>query len=331
MISNRCNSLRSHRKFSALVMVLILAGCATATDLEVDLSQDFPSPLVVPAPVHMGIYLSPEFEQYVFEEFEKIPQKSTAKKSKKKKPKKQKKAAPTSGSNAGEEEKQSQASAEEASNAELEGEETKGPERADEAEVSEEAGNVHKPTADQKAQAKEDTETVEQAEKEQLKPTTQKRLKMRVALGDAQARMIRSVLPPVFENATLLDSLTIEARPAGMDLYVVPEIKRLQYTTPKSTRTKVYEIWLQYDFVIYDRNDDVVTRWNLPCYGKTPSAMMKSQKDALQAATQMALRDCGAAFSTGFSVHPAVQRWMQGEEQRQQRVLGRAEASDYPE
>ncbi len=273
-------------------MVIILAGCATATDLEVDLSQDFPSPLVVPAPVHMGIYISTEFEQYVFQEFENIPQKPATKKSKKKKSKKEKTAAKTSESKPAGEEKQSQANAEQVSSTEPESEKTNAP---------------------------------EPVEKEQSKPAPQQQLKMRVALGDAQARMIRSVLPSVFENATLLDSLTMEARPAGMDLYVVPEIKRLQYTTPKSTRTKVYEIWLQYDFVIYDRNDDVVTRWNLPCYGKTPSAMMKSQKDALQAATQMALRDCGAAFSTGFSVHPAVQRWMQGEEQRRQSVLGRAE------
>lgn len=292
MILSRCNSLRSYRKCSVLVMVIILAGCATATDLEVDLSQDFPSPLVVPAPVHMGIYISTEFEQYVFQEFENIPQKPATKKSKKKKSKKEKTAAKTSESKPAGEEKQSQANAEQVSSTEPESEKTNAP---------------------------------EPVEKEQSKPAPQQQLKMRVALGDAQARMIRSVLPSVFENATLLDSLTMEARPAGMDLYVVPEIKRLQYTTPKSTRTKVYEIWLQYDFVIYDRNDDVVTRWNLPCYGKTPSAMMKSQKDALQAATQMALRDCGAAFSTGFSVHPAVQRWMQGEEQRRQSVLGRAE------
>lgn len=292
MILSRCNSLRSYRKCSVLVMVIILAGCATATDLEVDLSQDFPSPLVVPAPVHMGIYISTEFEQYVFQEFENIPQKTATRKSKKKKSKKEKTATKTSESKPADEEKQSQASAEQVSNTEPESEKTKSP---------------------------------EPVEKEQSKPAPQQRLKMRVALGDAQARMIRSVLPSVFENATLLDSLNMEARPAGMDLYVVPEIKRLQYTTPKSTRTKVYEIWLQYDFVIYDRNDDVVTRWNLPCYGKTPSAMMTSQKDALQAATQMALRDCGAAFSTGFSVHPAVQRWMQGEEQRRQSVLERAE------
>ncbi|MEM8498804.1 MAG: hypothetical protein AAF542_12330 [Pseudomonadota bacterium] len=326
MILNRSNSLRAHRKCSVLAMVLVLVGCATATDLEVDVSQDFPSPLVVPAPVHMGIYISSEFEQYVFEEFENIPQKKAAKKSKKKKPKEEKTAVPSSGTASAEEEKQPQAIAEQGSKTELEGEGSNGAEHVDAAKESPEAGKVDEPTAEQKERASENTDSVEKEVKKQSKPTIQRRLKMRVALGDAQARMIRSVLPPVFESATLLDSLAIESRPAGMDLYVVPEIKRLQYTTPKSTRTKVYEIWLQYDFVIYDRNDDVVTRWNLPCYGKTPSAMMKSQKDALQSATQMALRDCGAAFSTGFSVHPAVQRWMQGEEQRQQRVLGRTES-----
>lgn len=319
MILEQRNSPTSHHSFSALMLVLILAGCASTTDLEVDLSQEFPSPLVVPAPVHMGIYVPQEFEQYVFQEFENIPQKPA--KSKKKKPKKKQATKQKSDKQTTAGEQQSQASAEQASSLEQEAKETDGAEVADKSTAG----------TEQDAQAKEKTAATEQEEKEKSKPKVQQRLKMRVALGDAQARMIRSVLPPVFENATLLDSLAVESRPSTMDLYVVPEIKRLQYTTPKSTRTKVYEIWLQYDFVIYDRNDDVVTRWNLPCYGKTPSVMMKSQKDALQAATQMALRDCGAAFSTGFNVHPAVQRWMQGEEQRKQRTLGRVEANEYAE
>ncbi|MFK7733435.1 MAG: hypothetical protein AB8B48_17580 [Pseudomonadales bacterium] len=305
---NVANSLASRRRLRALMMVVVLGGCATATDLEVDVSQDFPSPLVVPAPVHMGIYVSNEFEQYVFQEFEKIPRKPAKQKSKKQKAVKQKPA----------EQKQSKASTAPSNDAEKNSEETEESSGASTTETTAAAGEGSVATA-------ENTVTAKEPSKEVSKPKVEQRLKMRVALGEAQSRMVRSVLPPVFESATLLESLSVDARPNGMDLYVVPEIKRLQYTTPKSTRTKVYEIWLQYDFVIYDRNDDVVTRWNVPCYGKTPSAMMKSQKGALQAATQMALRDCGAAFATGFSVHPAVERWMKADELRQQGSKGRAE------
>lgn len=318
MILKDRNSLTPAKGLPALMMVVILAGCATATDLEVDLSQEFPSPLVVKAPVHVGIYVPVEFQQYVFQEFEKIPQKPARQKSKKQKSKKQKPKKQQAAK-----QKQTQASAEQGSDAEQNNSE------ADQSEVaaSSQAGKQDNATAeaDKKLDAEDNSVNSEEEKKPVSKPEIERRLKMRVALGEAQTRMVRSVLPPVFESATFLDSLANESRPAGMDLYLVPEIKRLQYTTPKSTRTKVYEIWLQYDFVIYDRNDDVVTRWNVPCYGKTPSAMMKSQKDALQAATQMALRDCGAAFSTGFSAHPAVQRWMKAEEQRQQNAMGRAE------
>ncbi len=319
MILNPDNSPSSRSGRAALILMFILAGCATGTDLQVDISKDFPSPLVVPAPVHMGIFVPAVFEQYVFEEFEKIPQKPAKKKSKKQKPKKQKQKQKPA------EDADSQASG---ANAEQEDKVAGGSEVAGKGEASAKQGKEDSVTSEpeQEVQSEENTSTADEVEKAAPKPRVQQRLKMRVALGEAQARMVRAVLPPVFERATMLESLAVEARPSGMDLYVVPEIKRLQYTTPKSTRTKVYEIWLQYDFVIYDRNDDVVTRWNLPCYGKTPSQMMKSQKDALHAATQMALRDCGAAFSTGFSVHPAVQRWMQAEEKRQQRAMQRTES-----
>lgn len=327
MIVNTSNSLKLRPIVAAMMLFMLLAGCASTTDLEVDLSQNFPSPLVVPSPVHMGIYISPEFEQYVFQEFENIPQKQKKQKRRKQKAKEQKSKEQSSDKPTADQEKQGQAGADtpgdtsgHANKATATGEieDGKG--------LSDGPGSAENVAADTDDKAGTQSDRKAQTSKQVAKPDKQQRLKMRVALGDAQARMVRAVLPPVFEKATLLESLATDGRPAGMDLYVVPEVKRLQYTTPKSTRTKVYEIWLQYDFVIYDRNDDVVTRWNLPCYGKTPSAMMTSQKEALQAATQIALRDCGAAFSTGFSVHPAVQRWLKAEEQRQQQAAGRAES-----
>lgn len=142
------------------------------------------------------------------------------------------------------------------------------------------------------------------------------KLKFKVELGGAQTRMVETVIPPVFSEWTMLTSLDRAAMPAGMDLYVVPNISKLQYTTPSSSRAQVYEIWLQYDFTIYDRNGDVITKWVVPSYGKTPTAFMKSKSEALNAATQMALRDCGAAFATGFKTQPSVSRWLQGREAR---------------
>jgi len=48
---------------------------------------------------------------------------------------------------------------------------------------------------------------------------------------------------------------------------------------------------------------------------------MKSKARALNAATHMALRDCGAAFATGFRKQPAVERWLQGREIRNNQAL----------
>ncbi len=311
-----------------LILAGLLTGCASSTNLEVDVSQEFPTPLVVPSPVHMGIYISPEFEQYVYQEFENVPVKQKKKKKNKPKKKEAKKETPA------------QAAEQQEGDEEADGGKQEIAEKGSDAESSAKQTSANEPasvdsgtnpenaeaTAARSAQSTQQEQAADNSEDAgDAKNKRKQRLKMRVALGEAQARMVRRVLPPVFQQASLLDSLEPENRPGDMDLYVVPEIKRLQYTTPRSTRTKVYEIWLQYDFVIYDNNDDVVTRWNLPCYGKTPSAMMTSQADALQAATQMALRDCGAAFSTGFSALPAVERWLQAREQRQRRAAQKVE------
>ncbi|MFK8020703.1 MAG: hypothetical protein AB8B86_13090 [Pseudomonadales bacterium] len=318
-----------------VVATLALAACATSTEVDVKGTQEFPVPLVVRADLHMGIYVPEEFESYVYEDYEKVKKKKSrseiraAKKIAKKKAEDQKKA--------------EQKKAEEKNAEQKETEQDKVNKKAEpsndddsDAEQEKAAPVLSLASADSDAQLQTDAEeqaatgkntananestgsgagssvasSASAAAKDEL------RLKFRISLGEAQAKMVRTVFPGVFRQTTMLESLAPENLPDDIDFYLVPSITKVQYTTPKTTRLNVYEIWLQYTFTIYDRRGDVITRWRVPSYGKTPTAFMKSKENALQTATQMALRDCGAAFSTGFRTQPAIARWLQAREKK---------------
>jgi len=315
---------------------LVLAACATSTEVDVKGTQEFPVPLVVRADLHMGIYIPEEFESYVYEDYEKVKKKKSrseikaAKKKAKKKAEDQKKA---------EQQKADQKKAERDEGAEKTETETEA-EASDDGDsntVQEQATPAtFLASAASDAQLQTDIEDKPASEKTTdgakkasgSRPATaapsatsatakdEMRLKFRISLGEAQSKMVRTVFPGVFRETTILKSLAPVDLPNDIDFYLVPSITKVQYTTPKTTRLNVYEVWLQYTFTIYDRHGDVITRWRVPSYGKTPTAFMKSKENALQTATQMALRDCGAAFSTGFRTQPAIARWLQAREKK---------------
>ena len=52
-------------------------------------------------------------------------------------------------------------------------------------------------------------------------------------------------------------------------------------------------------------------------YGKTPTAFMQSDSDAVNLAAVMALRDAGAHFITSFVRVPGVMSWLENPEESQ--------------
>jgi hypothetical protein len=46
-------------------------------------------------------------------------------------------------------------------------------------------------------------------------------------------------------------------------------------------------------------------------YGKTPTALLQSDQEAVNLAAVIALRDAGANFATNFTRLPAIQAWLQ--------------------
>lgn len=145
----------------------------------------------------------------------------------------------------------------------------------------------------------------------------------RVSTGVAQVEFWSTLLPAAFGNVIFIDSQEDLAN-YELDAVLLPTIVDVQYAIPLYTNIKVYEIWMRYRLQLIDpaelaalesleiAADDIqaFADWTLSAYGKTPTAFMQSDIDAVNLAAVMALRDAGANFITSFARVPSVNGWL---------------------
>jgi len=147
-----------------------------------------------------------------------------------------------------------------------------------------------------------------------------------VKTGDAQVEFWDTLLGGMFTNIVHIDSHdALHAVEQDIDAVIIPYVEDLQYTIPLHTNVKVYEIWMKYRFrlvttdaihehsdgeLTYDPNQSIAD-WTLSAYGKTPTAFLQSDEEAVNLAAVVALRDAGANFATSFHRVPAVIEWLE--------------------
>lgn len=131
--------------------------------------------------------------------------------------------------------------------------------------------------------------------------STQGRRKITVNLGAAQTELFQTMFSHMFIPANDLAGLKI-----------TPAIEDFQYAIPRETRAEIYEIWLKYRVTVSAADDDnnVIADWLITGYGKTPTAFLKSQQQAIDSAAGVALRDIGSQLSIGFKRQPDIQAWL---------------------
>ena len=114
------------------------------------------------------------------------------------------------------------------------------------------------------------------------------------------------------------------AEASDLDAVLIPNVEAIQYSIPLHTNIKVYEIWMRYRFKLLRPGEVVVTEqetisfnqsqafaeWTLAAYGKTPTAFMQADTDAVNLAAVMALRDAGANFALSFPRVPTISGWL---------------------
>ncbi|MFC6922842.1 hypothetical protein [Microbulbifer taiwanensis] len=124
--------------------------------------------------------------------------------------------------------------------------------------------------------------------------------------GRAQKNLFETVLGSMFTETISLSQYP-QNLPKNVELVIVPEVRELQFTMPRETRVNIFEVWIKYDMHAYDQKGESVANWVITAYGKTPTAFLKSQEDALAQAINIALRDAGATLYTGFERVPELQ------------------------
>ena len=135
-----------------------------------------------------------------------------------------------------------------------------------------------------------------------------------VKTGQAQILMWNSLLAGVFDEVVHLKSAPVPGQSIpGVDGILVPHVSQLQYTIPKHTQVKVYEIWMLYRFELLTPDAQPVAEWDMSSYGKTPTAFLQSDQEAVNLAAVMALRDAGANFATTFTRIAPIQAWLQAQ------------------
>ncbi|HEY0961833.1 MAG TPA: hypothetical protein VGE69_05700 [Pseudomonadales bacterium] len=126
--------------------------------------------------------------------------------------------------------------------------------------------------------------------------------------GETQIELFNTVLPALFENVVMLDSL--ENRSPELDAVFVPAIEEFQLGLPQKTKLKVYEVWVKYNMRLEEPEGEYIADWVMTAYGKSPTESFQSVDAGVQDATVVALRDLAASFTLGFSGIPEVNEWL---------------------
>jgi hypothetical protein len=132
-----------------------------------------------------------------------------------------------------------------------------------------------------------------------------------VNTGQAQVQMWDTLLAGMFTKLVHLNAKPGPGQSSkGLDAVLIPHVAELQYTIPSHTSIKVYEIWMRYTFELVTANGQPIAEWSMTSYGKTPTAFLQSDQEAVNLAAVMALRDAGANFATQFTRVPGLQAWL---------------------
>lgn len=128
--------------------------------------------------------------------------------------------------------------------------------------------------------------------------------------GESQVELFNTVLPALFENVVMLDSLDDLPADNQLDAVFVPAIEEFQLGLPEKTKLKVYEIWVKYNMRLTQTNGDYIADWVMTAYGKSPTESFQSVDAGVQDAAVVAMRDLAASFTLGFSEIPEVNEWL---------------------
>ena len=145
----------------------------------------------------------------------------------------------------------------------------------------------------------------------QYEEKSKDRLKWTIGTGGAQQKLLETLLTAMFTQTIYIADLPEPGQQIEADFLLLPKVVDFQYAMPKETKVNIFEVWIKYSMQIYNKQGALIADWVMPAYGKTPTAFLKSEDDALNQAVMMALRDAGANFINGFDRVPEIKAWLE--------------------
>jgi len=136
------------------------------------------------------------------------------------------------------------------------------------------------------------------------------RTKWVINSGEAQEALFNTMMQGMFNNVVEVDSLPPWENQPPVHLVLAPTIADFQYTLPRETKIKVYEIWVKYNVQVFNADGGLLADWIMTAYGKTPTGFMQSDEGALRQAIIVAMRDAGANLVLNFTKVPEVRAWL---------------------
>ncbi|MEM7079436.1 MAG: hypothetical protein AAF513_12480 [Pseudomonadota bacterium] len=138
------------------------------------------------------------------------------------------------------------------------------------------------------------------------KETIESKGKWEVSLGSAQRELFNNLGTGIFEDHRFVEGTSAPQ----MDGVLKPTIREVQFSLPSQTRSKYYEVWVRYDFELFDKAGTKVGQWVLPAYGKASEKDFGNKMSGMQAAAIAACRDAMAFFSLNFQREKVVYDWI---------------------
>ena len=127
-----------------------------------------------------------------------------------------------------------------------------------------------------------------------------------VVLGPVQQTLFANLSQGVFQSYEFVD----DTKAPHLDGVLRPIIQEVQFSLPSQTRSNYYEVWIRYNFELYDKQGGLLGQWSLPAYGKANKNNFGSKSVGLQEAAMAACRDAMAFFSINFAKEPVVHKWL---------------------
>jgi hypothetical protein len=159
--------------------------------------------------------------------------------------------------------------------------------------------------------------------------TGRNEVSVEINLGKAQDRLWKTLLTSIFEEVVFIESYD-DLKKSNIDAVFKVDVTAMQYGNPKHTKMEVYEVWFEYQFSWFEKNQiepsetgvidlsqaQPFSRWKTTAYGKRPytGSLLENYGDETEIATMNALRDTGASFILSLPADPGFRSLMSNQE-----------------